>query len=178
MCLLFSCRFFYLSYILCLFCLFCLLNCCCCYLFVWFCLFVLFQSNLLLMVWSKQESPTVIDAIASPLLPLDMMGTTLELHVQSLGGTALLAVWNVTSTATVTGFRFLLRRGNDSAEEADVTLRVEVTHYVLSGLLDQCVYETCVTVLGEKSLPMARDCVETTTGNHSTHSPALDEVRL
>ena len=118
------------------------------------------------------------DALPSPMMPVDLLTTSLDVEVRVKGQGILLVLWNATSASTITGFRLVLRRGNDSTEEADMTFEAEVTRYLFTGLLDEFVYETCVTVLGEEELPMGRDCVETATGNGTTSTAVPDKVGM
>ena len=111
------------------------------------------------------------------MMPVDLLSTTLDVEVRVKGDGVLLVLWNATSDSTITGFRLVLRRGNDSMEEADMTFAAEVTRYLFTGLLGEFVYETCVTVLGEEELPMGRDCVETVTSNGTLSTAIPNKVR-
>ncbi|KAK7104216.1 hypothetical protein V1264_018972 [Littorina saxatilis] len=112
-----------------------------------------------------KKIPPFGDTPPSPMMPKDILGTKLDVEVQVKGRGALLVLWNATTPSPVTGYRVVLRRSNDSLEEADMTFLTEVTRYLFTGLIGDFSYQTCVTVLGTDEVPMGRDCVETSTSN-------------
>ncbi|KAL8600037.1 hypothetical protein ACOMHN_039270 [Nucella lapillus] len=126
------------------------------------------------------EEITDYDDPTSPFTSLPPSNTvkeiSLHLEIQPLGRGSLLAVWNTAPTTTpVTGFRLTLRRRSDSKQEADVTLAAEVTQYLFTGLAGEMVYETCVTVLGDGSIPVGADCVQTSIRDNRS-APVRDKV--
>ncbi|XP_076464777.1 uncharacterized protein LOC143296631 [Babylonia areolata] len=109
-------------------------------------------------------------------------GSTLNLEVQQTDPGSLLALWKIsptsstTNTTTITGLRLTLQRSNDSQQEADVTLEPEVTQYLFTALIEEMVYNVCVTVLGVQGVRLGKDCVETVTTGGNRSSVADDEV--
>ena len=71
------------------------------------------------------------------MMPVDLLSTTLDVEVRVKGDGVLLVLWNATSDSSITGFRLVLRRGNDSMEEADMTLAAEVTRYLFTIIAEE-----------------------------------------
>lgn len=114
-----------------------------------------------------KDVPELRRPVPSPLMPLGLRGTELDVTVEARGRSALLVKWNVTSDKKLAGFRVVIRRGNDSFEEADMTFSTEVWRYLFTGLQTEFVYESCVTVVDEDDAPVGRVCTEAKTGNSS-----------
>ncbi|KAK6181284.1 hypothetical protein SNE40_009171 [Patella caerulea] len=103
-------------------------------------------------------SLTATGVVPSPLLPVDMMGTKIEVTLQSAVVNVILVTWNSTSTHEIGGYRVIMRRMNDSVSERDVTVTSEIHRQLFANVPSDIEFEICVIVLSSKVVPMGRDC--------------------
>ncbi|XP_025105089.1 leucine-rich repeat transmembrane protein FLRT1-like [Pomacea canaliculata] len=127
--------------------------------------------------YSVDANPAYVNVLPTPIMPLDLLGARVHVHVEPKSKSAILVRWSVNSTSKLSGCRLVVRRSNDSVEETDVTFSGDVTRHLVIGLSEGVLYETCVTALDGNEVPVGRDCSESKTVNGTTvmkvfHDPA------
>ncbi|XP_071080945.1 platelet glycoprotein V-like [Haliotis cracherodii] len=108
--------------------------------------------------WTRPMIPIATDVVPSPMLPVDLLGTEVNLALDGSVSKVISAIWNCSSKHTVGGYRIVVRRTNDSYEERDVVVPLETGRYIFSDLMPGFEYEVCLTVLSDEEVPLGRDC--------------------
>lgn len=94
--------------------------------------------------YSVDANPAYVNVLPTPIMPLDLLGARVHVHVEPKSKSAILVRWSVNSTSKLSGCRLVVRRSNDSVEETDVTFSGDVTRHLVIGLSEGVLYETCV----------------------------------